>query len=224
MPVYVGIIIIPFIILIIRKANLITTKKPVKILLNISLILISLIYIIFCWIVRQPPFDFEDHYSVEYMIFEGEYILYSGLIFAFTPFMWIILIHFLKKIFSSIRVRKNAIIKQDEEYIYYRGDLEKISPSIIMFASTFEVDLKKSISSTILKLKLTGYIEEKNGVLIYTDKDESSLLDSEKMVLNLIRNNEFDKNKYIKIIEQETLKNKYIAKNDICNFYSNNSL
>ena len=213
MPLFIGLIIIPFIILIIRKANLITTKKPVRILLNLSLILISLIYIIFCWIVRQPPFDFEDHYSVEYMIFEGEYILYSGLIFAFTPFMWIVLIHFLKKIFSTIRVRKNAIIKQDEEYIYYRGDLDKISPSIIMFASTFEVDLKKSISATILKLKLTGYIEEKEGALIYTNKDEANLLDSEKMVLNLIRNNNFDKNKYIKIIEQETLKNKYIAKN-----------
>ena len=213
MPLFIGLIIIPFIILIIRKANLITTKKPVRILLNLSLILISLIYIIFCWIVRQPPFDFEDHYSVEYMIFEGEYILYSGLIFAFTPFMWIVLIHFLKKILSSIRVRKNAIIKQDEEYIYYRGDLDKISPSIIMFASTFEVDLKKSISATILKLKLTGYIEEKEGALIYTNKDEANLLDSEKMVLNLIRNNNFDKNKYIKIIEQETLKNKYIAKN-----------
>ena len=75
MPVYVGLIIIPFIFLIIKKANLITTKKPVRILLNLSLILISLVYIIFCWIVRQPPFDFEDHYSVEYMIFEGEYIL-----------------------------------------------------------------------------------------------------------------------------------------------------
>ena len=55
-----------------------------------------------------------------------------------------------------------------------------------MFTSTFEVDIKKSVSATILKLKQTGYIEENNGTYIYTNKDESNLLESEKMILNLI--------------------------------------
>ena len=70
-------------------------------------------------------------------------------------------------ILCSIKVRKNAIIKKDEEYIYYRGDLDKVSPSMIMFTSTFEVDMKKSISATILKLKLMDYIKEKNDGYIY---------------------------------------------------------
>lgn len=214
MPVIIGLLLIPIIILIIIKSNLITTKKLNSILLNILLIFISIIYIVFCLVIKAEPFDFEVSYSLEYMFYSGDYVLYSGLIFMFTPFMWIILIHFLKMIFRSIRVRKNAIIKRDDEYLYYRGDLDKVSPSIIMFVSTFDIDIKKSISATILKLKLTCYIEEKNGSYIYTDKDESSLLESEKMVLNLIRFNHFDKNKYKKIIEKETLKNKYIAKNN----------
>ena len=82
-----------------------------------------------------------------------------------------------------------------------------------MFTSMFDLDMKKSIASTILKLKLTGYIEEKNNSLIYTNKDEGKLLDSEKMVLDYIRQNRFDKNLYKQTIEKETLKNKYIAKN-----------
>lgn len=213
MPILIGLILIPIIIFIIKKSNSITTKKRDKIILNILLVVISILYIVLCWIIRAEPFDFKDSYSTDYMIYNGDYILYSGIIFMFTPFMWIVVVHFFKMIFSSVRVRKNAMIKKDEEYIYYRGDLDKISPSIIMFTSTFEVDIKKSVSATILKLKLAGYIEEKNGIYIYTNKDESSLLESEKMVLNLIRYNKFDASMYKKVIEKEALENKYIAKN-----------
>lgn len=213
MPLIIGLILIPLIIAIIYKANLITTKKKNKIILNIILILISIVYIIFCLAIRKEPFNFEDHYSLEYMFYSGEYILNSGIIFMFTPFMWIILVYFLKMILRSIKVRKNAIIKRDEEYIYYRGDLDKVSPSMIMFTSTFEVDMKKSISATILKLKLMGYIKEKNDGYIYTNKDDFCLLESEKMVLDLIRFNNFDRTKYKRVIGQESLNNKYIVKN-----------
>lgn len=213
MTLLLGLFLIPFVLLIIQKSNKLTATKKTKILLNISLILISIIYIILCWIIKAEPFNFEEHYSVEYMIFNGEYLLYSGLIVMFTPFIWIIFVHFIKMIFKAIRVRKNAIIKREDDYIYYRGDLDKISPSIIMFTSIFDLDMKKSIASTILKLKLTGYIEEKNNSLIYTNKDKEGLLDSEKMILDYIKTNTFDKNLYKQTIEKETLKNKYITKN-----------
>lgn len=213
MPLVVGICLIPLVILIMRKSNMVTTSKISKVILDIFLIVIALAFIIFCFVAKMEPFDFDITYSMDYMFYTGEWVLNAGIIFIFTPFMWIILIHFLKKIFRSIRVRKNAVIKKDEDFIYYRGDLDKISPSIIMFASTFDIDLKKSISATILKLKLTGYIEEKEGNYIYTNKDESTLLESEKMVLKLIRFGNFDKSQYKKVVEQETLKSKYIVKN-----------
>lgn len=213
MPIAIGALLIPIVLVIMKIANLITTKKKIRILLNILLILIPIIYIVLCLIIRAEPFDFEDHYSVEYMFYRGEYILYAGLIFLFTPFIWIIVVYFAKMILNSIRVRKNAIIKRNEEYVYYRGDLNKVSPSVITFASTFNVDTKKSISATILKLKLTGYIKENSNSYIYTNKDISNLLESEKMVLNLIINNYFDKNNYKEVVKQETLDNKYIVKN-----------
>lgn len=213
MPIAIGALLIPIVLVIMKIANLITTKKKIRILLNILLILIPIIYIVLCLIIRAEPFDFEDHYSVEYMFYRGEYILYAGLIFLFTPFIWIIVVYFAKMILNSVRVRKNAIIKRNEEYVYYRGDLNKVSPSVIMFASTFNVDIKKSISATILKLKLTGYIKENSNSYIYTNKDISNLLESEKMVLNLIINNYFDKNNYKEVVKQETLDNKYIVKN-----------
>ena len=213
MPLIIGIFIIPLIILIINKSNLVTTKKKHQIMLNILLILICIIYIVFCFEINLEPFKFEEQYSKEYMIYTGRYILYSGIIFAFTPFMWIVLAHFLKMLFKSIRIRKNAIIKKKEEYLYYRDDLDKISPSIIMFTSTFEVDMKKSISATILKLKLAGYIKQENERYIYTNKDETDLLESEKLILKMIRFNSFDKNEYKKVIEKETLNRKYIVKN-----------
>lgn len=213
MPIAIGALLIPIVLIIMKISNLITTKKKIKILLNTLLILIPIIYIVLCLIIRAEPFDFEDHYSAEYMFYRGEYILYAGLIFLFTPFIWIIVVYFAKMILNSIRVRKNAIIKRNEEYVYYKGDLNKVSPSIIMFTSTFNVDIKKSISATILKLKLTGYITENCNSYIYTNKDISNLLESEKMVLNLIINNYFDKNNYEEVVKQETLDNKYIVKN-----------
>ena len=64
--------------------------------------------------------------------------------------------------------------------------------------------MKKSISATILKLKLAGYIKQENEGYIYTNKDETDLLESEKLILKMIRFNSFDKNEYKKVIEKET--------------------
>ena len=213
MPVFIGLALIPVVYALIHKANLVTISKKKGILLNILLILIAFLFIIFCLIVRMEPFNFEDHYSMEYMIYSGEYLLHSGLVFLFTPFVWIILIYFLRKIFRSVRVRRNAVIKRNDEFIYYRGDLDKVSPAVLMFSSKLEIDMKKSIAATILKLKLAAFIEEKEDYFICTEKDESELSASEKMVLNLIRNHYFDKALYRKTVEQETMNSRYLTKN-----------
>lgn len=213
MPLVIGLALIPAVYALIHKANLVTSSKKRSILFNVLLILLAFLFVIFCWIVRMEPFDFEDHYSVEYMIYSGEYLLYSGIIFMFTPFMWMILIHFFRRIFHSIRVRKNAVIKRNDEFIYYRGDLDKVPPAVLMFASKLEMDMRKSIAATILKLKLAAFIEEKEDYFICTKKDELELSGSEKMVLKLIRNHTFDKTLYRKTVEQETLNSRYLTKN-----------
>lgn len=213
MPLIIGLFLIPVVLMIIKKSDRVTTTRKNKILLNFSLFIIAIAYIIFCFIINMEPFKFEITYSVEYMICRGEYIFNAGMIFLFSPFIWIIVIHYIKLLYKKLKIRKKATLKGNEEFIYYRGDLDKISPSLIMFSSIFELDFKKAISSIILKLKLNGFIKEKENGFIYTNKDESLLLDSEKMVLNLIRNNKFDKIAFNKKVEEECLKNKYIVKN-----------
>lgn len=213
MPLVIGLALIPAVYVLMHKANLLTISKKRSRLYNVLLVLIAFLFIIFCWIVRMEPFAFEDHYSVEYMIYSGGYLLSSGLVFAFTPFMWMISIHFLRRIFRSIRIRKNAVIKRKDEFIYYRGDLDKVPPAVLMFASNLEMDMRKSIAATILKLKLAAFIEEKGDYFICTSKDELELSESEKMVLKLIRNHTFDKTLYRKTVEEETMKSRYLTKN-----------
>lgn len=208
----IGILIIPIIIFIIKKSNMIITRKN-KILFNILLILISIVYIILCLLLRLEPFDFEEHYSWEYMLYNGDYLINTGVIFIFTPFLWIVTLHFIRMLLHMIRIRKNTKIKRNEQYLYYRNEIDKISPSTIMFASTFDVDIKKSIAATILKLKLAGYIKEDDGKYKCINKDESSLLESEKMVLKLIKSNSFNESEYKKVIEKEALNSKYIVNN-----------
>ena len=77
MPLIIGIFIIPLIILIINKSNLVTTKKKHQIMLNILLILICIIYIVFCFEINLEPFKFEEQYSKEYMIYTGRYIFWN---------------------------------------------------------------------------------------------------------------------------------------------------
>ena len=164
-------------------------------------------------IYNQEPFHFDRPYGIEYQIFEGDFLLEIGIIFIFTPFIWMVLIHFITMIYRSLRIRKNAIIKRSEDYIFYRGDLDKVSPSLILFTSTYDLNLKKAVSSTIMKLKLTGHIEEKGQSFVVTSKNEGELLESEKMVLNFIKTGELDNSKYKEVVEKEVLQNKYIRKN-----------
>lgn len=213
MPIVVGLILLPVVAAIIYRANLLNTRKIERVALNLLLPVTAVLFFIFCGIVKEEPFTFEEHYSLTYMIMRGEYILEFAVIFVFTPFMWVELVYFIRKLLRALRVRKNAVIRRSGDYIYYREDLDKVSPSLILFASTYEVDIRKSISATILKLKLSGYIEEKNGGYVCRDKGEAGLPASEKMVFNLIRGGSFDKNEYRKAVEEETLKNRYLTKN-----------
>jgi len=199
------ILIIPVILILIRLSSL-KVKKSEKILLNIILLLVSILYIFLCVVINQEPFAFEVKNPSEYMIF-------IAIIYLFTPFLWIVTIHYVRYIIKKIRVNKNAKIKNDAEYKYYRDDLNKISPNIIMYTSQYCIDFKKSISATILKLKLTGYIKETKSKLEKTAKDTSQLLESEKQVLDLVDKKEFDKRIYEETILKETLDNKYIRKN-----------
>ena len=202
----IGLFIIPVVILITRKLKKFDTSLKTKIILNILLLAIAFGYITITFLVNEEPFQFEITDS-------GDYFVYSACIFVLTPFLWMVLYHYFRKIMRNFRVYKNAKLKSDKELLYYRDDLNKVSPSMIMFASTMDVDVKKCIASTILKLKLTGYIEEFENELKCTGKKTDELLESEKMILNSIQSKNIDEKAYKKTIEKETLDHKYIKWN-----------
>ena len=146
MMIFIGLGLIVPIVLIIRKALDFKTSRKDKLLLDLLLFAISILFIVIIYIFPTEPFIIKIEEPLDY-------ILYSGLIYLFTPFMWIITIYYSRGILKKIKVRKNAKLKGTIDY--YRDDLDKISPNIIMFTSTYDVDYKKSVASTILKLKLS---------------------------------------------------------------------
>ena len=193
-----------FLIYKLKKFN-ITKKEKRK--YYIAMFLETFLYLLLCFIVDAEPFNFEDAYRA------GDYIIYSLVILLFTPFMWMNLIYIFSRFFKSLRINKKFKINSNKEYTYYRDDLNKISPSLVMFVSNLELDVRKSVSAVVLKLKLTGHIKEEKGKIIKTDKNKADLLKSEKLVLDAINFKDLDENKYIKLVEEETINNHFIRKN-----------
>lgn len=204
MMIFIGLGLIVPITIIIKKAVDFKTTRKEKRLLDLLLFAISVLFIVIIFLIPTEPFIIKITEPLDY-------IIYSALIYLFTPFMWIITIYYSRGILKKIKVRKNFKLKGGIEY--YRDDLDRISPNIIMFTSFFDVDYKKSIASTILKLKLIGYIKEKGKKFELINKDTSNLLDSEKMVLDLIKTGDLDKSNYRNTIEREVISKKYVKKN-----------
>ena len=203
----VGLILCPISIAVVIQLNKFSIKKSIKIGLQIYLWLSSLLYVISCFIFKIEPFNFE-------ILSAGDYFISFAVIFVFSPCLWVLLYYYCQKIFKGMRVRKNARIRSNEEYIYYRDNLDKIPPSIVMFTSIMETDIKKSVAAVILKLKLNGYIQEMNHQLQYTHKDDSQLLESEKLVLKSVQYQNLNEKLYKELVEKEALHDKYVKKNN----------
>jgi len=208
MIIFIGLLFIPIALIMISRLNRVNTKKLTKIILNIILIIGSILYLI----IAVLTFHTE---ALEGEILDTlDYFISAIIMFIFSPFLWIIFFHYCKRLLGSIRIRKNAKIKSNEKFIYYRNDLDKISPSIIMFTSIMDIDIRKSVSATILKLKLTGHIQIKKNKFYCTNKKDNELLESEKLVLKSIKDNTFDRKLYRKLIKEETIYYKYLKKNN----------
>ena len=200
----IGLFIIPFSAYLINEAKNYKTTVKKRRLINISIVLISILFIYITFLVNQQPFKFDIESG-------RDYLLYTFVIFIFTPLLWINLGYFVFGVTKQFRIRKNAKAKSKDEYLYYRETLNKLSPGLLMYIRSLDVDVKKAISSSILKLKLTkNIIEKKNGFeVIKTD----NLLESEKMIIDLIQNNHFNDKKYIEVLRKESVENGYIRKN-----------
>lgn len=213
MPLLVGLCLIPVALVMSSRVNSVKSSKKTKLWLNLSLVALVILYFVFILAVNKAPFEFEINYSLEYSLYSGDYIVYFSVVLIFTPFVWIVIIHFLRRIIHRFKISKKAIIRKSQDLQYYRDDLDKISPSTIMFAASLELDDRRSIAATILKLKMMGYIKEENGVLYCITDKLDALSESEKMVHGLVLNSTIDIKAYRKAVVDETLKDKYLKKN-----------
>ena len=202
----IGLFLCPVSIFLIIELSKYNVTKKEKIKYNSILFFMSILYLVFSFIVNQEPFKFEID-RIE------DYLIYSMVIFIFSPLLWINTFYLFKKVFRRFRIKKNFKPKSNIEYKYYRDDLNKITPSIVMLTSNLELDDRKSVISSVLKLKLTGFIEEKNNKIVKTNKNKDTLLESEKLLLDTLKYKELDTKRYNKLIEEETIKNGYLKKN-----------
>lgn len=214
MPIIIGILLVPLVLYIIRETESVKISKEKALKLRVLLALSPVVYsFIFVFVIRLEPFNEPIHYSEEYMLFSGTYLIEALTICVFAPFVWTILIYFTWKTYRMLTIKKNTIIKRDYKFRYYRDNLEQVAPGIILFASELTVDIKRAIGAGILKLKLSGHLEEIRGKYSCTNKSNSQLFESEKMLLHLIETGEFNGKDYREQLEAEAISEKYIVRN-----------
>ncbi|MDR0978812.1 MAG: DUF2207 domain-containing protein [Lachnospiraceae bacterium] len=127
-----------------------------------------------------------------------------------SPIVWITLYRLYKEITEAYFSRR--YIKSKKTSNYYRGTLENTSPAIVSFLLENNINVGKSITAILLKLKLEGYIEEKNKKLVCTKLNINNLSKIEQNVINTIKTNTFSSETYIEEVEREALKLKLLSK------------
>lgn len=202
----VGLLLCPIVMGIVFKLRKYNLKKKMRKVLHAVLFIITFFYIVLIFILNTEPFQFE-------ITRVSDYLLGFVIIFIFSPFLWIILYYYCQTLFQKIRIHKNAKIKSNQQYVYYRDDLDKIPPSIVMFTSMLDIDVQKCLAAVVLKLKLNGYIQEKNHKFLYTYKNMNQLLPSEKLVLKSLQDKNLNEKLYREMVEKEAIDYKYVKKN-----------
>ena len=201
-------IIFHFIALGVIKRNKLGSKNKIR-ALNIFMALMLITYIALHPIMLPDVFaelftddEFPDDTLFDYSM--------SVIVLFLSPYFWIGSTYFFSKAFFGVRINKKTKIKG--EFEYYRNDLSKVSPSIIAFVSNFAVSFNSCISSSLLKLKLEGYLVDDNGALLCTDKNNDGLIESEKLLLSAVKTKQFDKNYYAKTVENESVNMQLLKK------------
>ena len=135
-----GLCLIPVSVWVLVKERDFKTTEKQKTLLDLGLFGISVLFIYLTFLVNKEPFTFEIESG-------RDYLLYTALIFLFTPFLWINFGHFLFGVTKRLRIRKNAKIKDKEQFIYYRDTLDKLSEILLPKFGLYSKSFNPSINS-----------------------------------------------------------------------------
>ena len=153
-----------------------------------------------------------------------------AIIILLTVFLfWILLLFiifdniFIIAIYLAYRIPKKRILKKNSKYEvidnieYYRERFTNITPSEISLITDLEVETKKDFVATILDLYNHSYIDFQGEGLVVTDKDTSSLKESNKFCLDIIKNKMYNKDvisKWKELCISDAINDNLIIKND----------
>lgn len=140
--------------------------------------------------------------------------LFAIISFAFSKWGMLSFVYLVYRIIDKNITKKNK--KHPKFSIeYFRDDLDEISPAYISYLIDYDIDIDVDLSAHILKLQLDGYIKEENNKFFVTDKNQDSLHESDKIVLEIVNNNfEYSSlfRKYKRQVETEMISLGYIKK------------
>ena len=101
---------------------------------------------------------------------------------------------FIIALYLAYRIPRKRVLKKNSKYEvidnieYYRERFIDITPSEISLITDLEIETKKDFAATVLDLYNRGYIDFKDTDLIVIEKDTSSLKESSKFCLDIIKN------------------------------------
>ena len=191
----------------------------------------DLIFFFICLIVTIIRVKIKQNTNLISMaVFDFTVIKNINLIFAIFVFLFDIVINiiinsfFLIIIYIPIRLSRRKVLKENLRYEvidnieYFRDKFKDISPAEISLISDLEVENKKDISATLLKLYTNGYIEfNNNEVTVINNTDTGNLKTSEKELLNCLKDGDLsliDKENWKHICIEEAIHDNYIKSNN----------
>lgn len=148
------------------------------------------------------------------------------LFLIFLSWLWMYLImimgncYIFMAIYLGFRTIRMKNIKENSKYQvidnieYYRDKFNNITPAEISLITDLEIEIKKDITATILKLYQKGIVEfSDNSILINEEKIIENLKSSELEIIEMIKANDFgiiNINKWKDICIEEAKKDNYI--------------
>ena len=168
-----------------------------------NIIKIDIIIIIICLIITNIKLMLESNTTL-FSLAIHEFTIYQNynIVFAIFSFLFIIISNFIFKnffillVYIPIRISYLSVIKKNKRYEvidnieYFREKFEELSPAEISLISDFEVENKKDLSATILKLYNKNLIDfENNNIIIISNNHPENLKESEEYLLDFLSHN-----------------------------------
>jgi|GEM_PF-4153615 len=197
----------------IRYGNLISNRR--RKLFNIILFILFIIYVVFhtyCIYMIQPiTVSIEQlRENKDSLRTSGDKLFQALMFLIISPIFWITLFNFYKEFTDTFFNKK--FINSDKNTMYYRGTLKNVSPGLISFVLEHNIDISKTLTASILKLKLEGCIAEEKNKLVCLISDTTKLSTSEQILINAINTGIFSQDEYLNSIEKEALQLKILSK------------